>query len=598
MTAIVRYNPEIPPQFKTISVSGQSDVIADSVADTLTLSGISNVQIITNASTDTISFGVNEDPSFHAVTVNGDGDDVNLLALTNSHFNSRISLDNTATNGREYRILSTGTGSSITAGSLAIYDADASAVRLRIADDGTVYVVGTLNANALAVTSTSVVANLNADQLDGQHGSHYLDWTNTTNKPDPTITLDGDLTGSVTLTDLASGTLTATIAANSVTLGNDTTGNYISTIAGTADEIEVTGSGTESAAVTLSLPATINANTTGSAATWTTSRTITLGGDLSGSVSINGSADATLTATIAANSVALGTDTTGNYVATIAGTADQVNVSGSGSETAAITLSLPQSIASTSSPSFAGVTLSDDLAVNGGDITTTSTGTATVFNTNATTLNIGGAATAVGIGAATGTTTVNNTLVVTGNLTVNGTTTTVNTTTVSVDDKNIELGAVASPTDVTADGGGITLKGATDKTIIWVDATDCWTFNQDVDLASGKVYKINGTSVLSSTTLGSGVTGSSLTSVGTIGTGTWQGTSVAGAYGGTGVANTGKTITIGGNFSTTGAHALDFTLAGATSVAMPTSGTMISTTNPNLIADDDQLILASQIFGR
>jgi hypothetical protein len=55
-------------------------------------------------------------------------------------------------------------------------------------------------------------------------------------------------------------------------------------------------------------------------------------------------------------------------------------------------------------------TLTGDLAVNGGDITTTATGTATVFNTNATTLNIGGAATTVSIGATTGTTTVNNDL--------------------------------------------------------------------------------------------------------------------------------------------------------------------------------------------
>jgi hypothetical protein len=53
-------------------------------------------------------------------------------------------------------------------------------------------------------------------------------------------------------------------------------------------------------------------------------------------------------------------------------------------------------------------TLTGDLAVNGGDITTTSTGTAAVFNTNATTLNIGGAATAVSIGNASGTTTINN----------------------------------------------------------------------------------------------------------------------------------------------------------------------------------------------
>ena len=49
-------------------------------------------------------------------------------------------------------------------------------------------------------------------------------------------------------------------------------------------------------------------------------------------------------------------------------------------------------------------------------------------------------------------------------LTISGTTTTINTATLTVDDKNIELGSVATPTDVTANAGGITLKGATDKT--------------------------------------------------------------------------------------------------------------------------------------
>ena len=90
-------------------------------------------------------------------------------------------------------------------------------------------------------------------------------------------------------------------------------------------------------------------------------------------------------------------------------------------------------------------------------------------------------------------------LTLSGDLTVNGTTTTVNSTTMSVDDKNIELGSVASPSDVTADGGGITLKGATDKTFNWVDATDSWTSSEHIDLASGKNLKVNGTAVISST---------------------------------------------------------------------------------------------------
>ena len=121
-----------------------------------------------------------------------------------------------------------------------------------------------------------------------------------------------------------------------------------------------------------------------------------------------------------------------------------------------------------------------------------------------------------------------------GNLTVSGTTTTVNSTTVTVDDKNLELGSVATPTDSTADGGGITLKGATDKTFNWVNSTDCWTSSENIDLASGKDYKINGTSVLSGSTLGSGVTSSSLTAVGTLTTGTWNASTITVANGGTG----------------------------------------------------------------
>jgi hypothetical protein len=124
-----------------------------------------------------------------------------------------------------------------------------------------------------------------------------------------------------------------------------------------------------------------------------------------------------------------------------------------------------------------------------------------------------------------------------GNLTVNGTTTTINSTTVSVDDINVILGDTASPSDATSDGGGITLKGNGDKTLTWVSATAAWTSNQDFNLLATKVYEINGTTVLSATALGTGVTGSSLTSVGTIGTGTWQGTAVAAAYGGTGLTS-------------------------------------------------------------
>jgi hypothetical protein len=71
---------------------------------------------------------------------------------------------------------------------------------------------------------------------------------------DPVITLSGDVSGSATMTNLGDVTITTTIQPNSVALGTDTTGNYVATIVGTANEIEVTGSGSETAAVTIGLP--------------------------------------------------------------------------------------------------------------------------------------------------------------------------------------------------------------------------------------------------------------------------------------------------------------------------------------------------------
>lgn len=125
-------------------------------------------------------------------------------------------------------------------------------------------------------------------------------------------------------------------------------------------------------------------------------------------------------------------------------------------------------------------------------------------------------------------------LTVSGDLTVNGTTTTINSTIVSVDDKAIELGATASPSDATADGGGIILKATTDKTILFNDAGDSWDLSEHANLASGKSFKIAGTSVLSATALGSAVVSSSLTSTGTLTSAVWNASTIGIAYGGTG----------------------------------------------------------------
>lgn len=63
---------------------------------------------------------------------------------------------------------------------------------------------------------------------------------------------------------------------------------------------------------------------------------------------------------------------------------------------------------------------------------------------------------------------------------------------------------------------------------------------------------------------------------GTVITGTWAASVIAGLYGGTGVANSGKTITLGGNLTTSGANAVTFTTAGSTNVTLPTSGTLLT----------------------
>jgi len=107
-------------------------------------------------------------------------------------------------------------------------------------------------------------------------------------------------------------------------------------------------------------------------------------------------------------------------------------------------------------------------------------------------------------------------VIIEGNLTVNGTTTTINSTTISVDDKTIELAATTSPTDSSADGGGIVLKGTTDHTIIWNNSNAAWNSSEHINISAGKEYRINNTPVLTTTSLGTGVTNSSLTSVGTL----------------------------------------------------------------------------------
>lgn len=162
---------------------------------------------------------------------------------------------------------------------------------------------------------------------------------------------------------------------------------------------------------------------------------------------------------------------------------------------------------------------------------------------------------------AAGNTTITGDITVSGNLTINGTTTNINSTNLLVEDKNIILGDVTTPSDVTADGGGITLKGGTDKTFNWVDATDSWTASEHIDLAAGKVYKIGTTTIANSTALGTGILASSLTSVGTL-----SSLTLGGAVSGITTLAAGNT-TITGFANVTGNFAFGATMTSGTGVS-------------------------------
>jgi hypothetical protein len=117
----------------------------------------------------------------------------------------------------------------------------------------------------------------------------------------------------------------------------------------------------------------VGTGTADSATKLATARTISLSGDVTGSATFDGSANATITATIAANSVALGTDTTGNYVAGITAGAG-ITVTGTAGEGWSPTVSVDAASVNTASK-----IVTRDAAGNfsAGTITATLTGNST-----------------------------------------------------------------------------------------------------------------------------------------------------------------------------------------------------------------------------
>jgi len=123
--------------------------------------------------------------------------------------------------------------------------------------------------------------------------------------------------------------------------------------------------------------------------------------------------------------------------------------------------------------------------------------------------------------------TVGATLTVNGNFFVQGTVTTVNRTDLAVDDKIITLGRTLS-SDTLADGGGLVLKGSSDRTLTWSDSADAWTSNDNFNVGSAYGYKVDNTTVLAS-----GMIHGLSASAGSISGGTWAANIIGLAYGGT-----------------------------------------------------------------
>jgi hypothetical protein len=151
-------------------------------------------------------------------------------------------------------------------------------------------------------------------------------------------------------------------------------------------------------------------------------------------------------------------------------------------------------------------------------------GSATIFNAvGANTLTVGATT---------------STVVIPGSLTVEGTTTFIDTANLRIEDSVIDLNSDAAGAGVGSNAGAglniLSNVGANTVTFLTLADGGALSSSSGLDVATGKEYSVNGTSVLNATTLGSGVITSSLTTVGTIGTGVWQGTTVAVDYGGTG----------------------------------------------------------------
>jgi hypothetical protein len=257
---------------------------------------------------------------------------------------------------------------------------------------------------------------------------------------------------------------------------------------------------------------------------------------------------------------------------------EALKIAGGGAMTITPALTVTGAITASSDIDVDGTTNLDNtdidgtLVVDGTNISLDSTTTLNIDNSNTSngvTIATATSGVPISIGHATSETTVNDNLTVTGDLTINGTTTTVDTATLAVEDPLIALATGNNAADALDIGiyGLYDTSGSQDEySGLFRDATDeKWKLFQDLQVAptttvntggagyavgtlvatlegnvTGNVTgNVSGTAPagsLTGTTLNSSVVTSSLTTVGTIASGTWQSVDVGVEYGGTGVS--------------------------------------------------------------
>lgn len=268
--------------------------------------------------------------------------------------------------------------------------------------------------DSLNVTgSVDLDSTLNVDGSTTLQDSLTVSGSTTLNNPvqiNSTLDATGATNLGSTLDVAGNATFDSAVDINS-TLNVDSTSTF-------NDDVQVNADLT----VTGTITGNITGDMTGNAASATkleTARTISLSGDVVGSVSFDGTQNVDITAIIQPDSVALGTDTTGNYIATISGTAGEITVSGSGSENAAVTIGLP-----------------DDVEISGN-------------------LTIG------------------------GNLDVAGSINSINTTEVNILDNKVVLNGNVTGAPVADAGLKVERGDEADVEILWNETSDQWTLTND-----------------------------------------------------------------------------------------------------------------------